>query len=883
MKIFRSSKSLWFTLVLTLLVASRVESADPAAGDTTADRVLGQLDFDQNAPNSLDGGSFNVPDDVVIDTQASPHRLWLSDSANNRVLGWQNVDALKDGAHADVVVGQPNLFSNQVNAGGGPSASSLSGPHGLAVDSSHNLYVADTNNHRVLVFTDPFAVKAQTGQTGGFSAFMVFGQSGNFVSALCNFNRPGNFSPNAQSLCFPVGVKLDQSNNLWVSDSGNNRVLAFFVPLVTDAVADVVIGQRDFEETFGCNVRFPPAAASLCKPGLLAFDAAGNLFVADEGDSRVLEYLYRPAAALPGTSASRVFGQNSSFTTGSPSSARTGLNSPYGISFDNSGNLFIADQSNNRVFEFTPPFDASPVPIAVFGQRGDFASHACNQGSVSSSNASHATLCAPAGVASDTDGKLWISDQNNSRLLRFTPPFPTIPKANLVLGQANFVENQANSVDSIHYNNLPIGIALDLRAVPNRLYVADTDNNRVLGYRDAESFQNGARATWVFGQRGFTGSSPNQGGSISAVGLKAPSAVAVDPQGNLFVADTGNNRVLRFPRPSSTERQGEPANAVFGQGGSFKTGGCSLLCSPEGVAVDGFGNVYISDTQRHQVLEFDAGFGSDPKRNKLFGAPTAAIIFPAGLALDAGNRLFVANTGTSAVLEFDKPLGTNTQSPNKVYGKPTIGPSACVGALTDAKSLCKPGGVAVGADHIYIADTGNDRILGFPKGLSTADMVFGQGNQFIVGRSDQAPGPETLSHPFSVAVDDSGNLFATDSKNNRVLEYLQPDAKPVALSLSATTMSFGTVPVHTTSSVIDVKVTNSGIVPISIPAITITGPQAAEFVQTNNCVGTLKAKSSCTIAGKFKPSVKGAASATVTINNNGPNAPQLISMSGTGS
>lgn len=108
------TKFIWFLVVLTLLVASRVESADLAAGDTTADGVLGQSDFVQHGANSVDGRSFsgptNGPNDVVIDTQATPHRLWLSDESNHRVLGWENVDALTNRAPADVVVGQPDFF-----------------------------------------------------------------------------------------------------------------------------------------------------------------------------------------------------------------------------------------------------------------------------------------------------------------------------------------------------------------------------------------------------------------------------------------------------------------------------------------------------------------------------------------------------------------------------------------------------------------------------------------------------------------------------------------------------------------------------------------------------------------------------------------------------
>ncbi len=468
----------------------------------------------------------------------------------------------------------------------------------------------------MLVFADPFAIKAHTGQTGDFGAFMVFGQAGNFTSNRCNF---GASAPNADSLCFPVGVKLDKSDNLWVTDNGNNRILAFFIPLLTDAVADLVIGQHGLFENGRCSEAVTPNARTLCGPGLLTFDEAGNLFVTDEEIPALSNTFSRPlpVCRIPpqtGSLAKTVLSARICPVRPKPDSTP-----PYGISVDNSGNLFIADRLNNRVLEFTPPFDASPVPVAVFGQAADFTSHACNKNS-SANMASDRSLREPAGVASDTNGNLWISDQNDSRLLRFTPPFGLNPRANLVLGQGNFVENQPNSVDSTNYNSQPIGIAVDRSSVPNRLYVADSKNNRVLGYSNAESFHNGEPAAVVIGQKGFTGSSPNQGGSIAANGLDFPSGLAVDGQGNVFVADSKNNRVLRFPRPSfSGQNPNLSANAVFRQNGNFGTSNTGELWFPLGVAVDKAGNVFISDSNHSSVLEYNAGFGSIPLPNKLFG------------------------------------------------------------------------------------------------------------------------------------------------------------------------------------------------------------------------------------------------------------------------
>ncbi len=420
----RASAKALIALMMCMVAAKAY--AGMAAGDTIADRQLGQPDFFHSAPNTIDGASLNGPDHMLIDKSVTPHRLWVTDESNHRVLGYSNVGALTTGSGPDVVVGQPDFFTSGCNSGGGsPTAATLCFPHGLALDSLHNLYVADSSNNRVLVFADPFATKAKTGQTGGFTAFMVFGQGGDFTSSSCHF---GNNLPDAESLCEPIGVAVDSSNNVWIGDYGNNRILTFFIPLVTDTVADVVFGQNGSFTSNTCNlggVAGNPTAKSLCNPDIMTFDASGNLYATDEANCRVLKFNNPLATMPPNTTANLVFGQGGLFTTRAcgPVTA-TSLNLPDGIDFDGSGNFFIADRENNRVLEFKQPFAASPVPAVVFGQKGALNTNNCNFGA-SPNVAAANSLCVPDGIAADTTGTLWINDQMNNRVLVFADPFAT--------------------------------------------------------------------------------------------------------------------------------------------------------------------------------------------------------------------------------------------------------------------------------------------------------------------------------------------------------------------------------------------------------------------------------------------------------------------------
>ncbi len=680
-------------LVAIFAIHSDAPAALPAAGDTTADRVLGQPDFIHKAPNSVDAEAFSGGDDLIIDTTVSPHRLFVTDESNHRILGYSNINTLVNHAPADIVIGQPDFFSSNSNNGGaGPTASNLNFPHGIALDSFHNLYVADSFNNRVLVFADPFATKASTGRTAGFSAFMVFGQGGDFTSSSCHF---GNSTPNAESLCRPIGVAVDKSNNVWIGDYNNNRILVFFIPLSTDTVADAVFGQGGSFTSNTCNLGGAghPTATSLCHPDIMAFDPAGNLFATDEGNCRVLKYANPLATNPPNTTASVAFGQPDFISNGCNSGGVTAksLNLPDGISFDGAGNFFISDRVNNRILMFTPPFTGTPpVPIRVFGQNGSFTTNGCDfntSPSVGSAN----SLCIPDGAAADTNGNLWVNDQNNNRALRFTAPFPAGspgPTANLVLGQANFADIAPNTVDSTSFSS-PGGVAVDKTLSPNGLYVADTSNNRVLGYLNGVSFSNGAPATLVIGQVDFAGFGGNQGGSVAANTLIAPKGLAVDPvSGDLFVADFGNNRVLRFAKPlTSGIFANQSANLVFGQGGSFTTNvapsppNAASLNNPRGVGLDASRNLYVTDPGNNRALEFTFPFPASPSANKIFGQTTTSgqncnqsttasastLCFPAGINLDSSGHLYIGDQSNHRVLEYNTPL--TSQVANIVFGQ----------------------------------------------------------------------------------------------------------------------------------------------------------------------------------------------------------------------
>jgi len=891
-----------------------------AAGDTFADRVLGQMDFAHATQNFATASTLDLQGSlagVAIDQSSVPSRVYVADTANNRVLGWSSAAALVNGKPASLVIGQPDFFSTTCN-NGGVSAASLCRPSSVVVDSSGNLYVADGDNSRVLAYNTPFANTGEPG-SGDKMADRVFGQGENFTAAQCN--QGAGTVANAGTLCRPAGLVVDATGVLYIADQGNNRVLEYLFPQV-DSIAHDVFGQNGQFSTGVCN-KNGLSADSLCTPSSLATDSFNNLYIADSRNSRVLEY---DNPRIYNTTADKVIGQGNSFLTGkcnggAPTPGAATLCGPTGVVLGSGGQLYVADQGNARILEYTVPATGAAA-AKVFGQS------AMSGGSCNSSGAVNAAgLCGPSGVALDAAGNLYVADAENNRVLKYNAALAGDTIADVELGQLDFAHNDHNAVDASGYGGsaadvilagtLNIGalgaVAVDNSVSPPRLYVADNHNNRVLGYNNAAAFLNGAPADIVIGQPNFTtGSSQacRPFGLATAFNLCSPTGVAVDAQGNLYVADELDNRVLKFQAPVTT---GKAASLVIGQP-DFASTTCNTglaaptantLCGPWNLATDPAGNLYVADAGNSRVLEYPKPQSPNPSAANVFGQPgftssgcnqkgnpsIATLCQPTGVAVDANGRLFVADYNNNRVLKYS-PLTAPLAS--LVYGQGgSFTANNCNGGGVGAASLCKPAGVAVDLNgNVYVADAGNNRILQYDPNSVDASMVFGQGGFFTTAKPNlggTAPSAASLSLPLWLAVDSQGNLYAADAGNNRVIQYLaplgppNPPPSPGTATLSASGLFFGNVAKGNTSLVKPVTLTNNGTAAIIINAINRVGPNPTDFPQSNNCIGTLGGGKSCTINVRFSPStpVGMPESAQFVIYDNATNAPQLFSTYGT--
>ena len=641
-----------------------------------------------NAPNLIEGRELNAP--LGLAFAPSGNIVYVADTNNHRVLAWRNSSSLTKGNQADKVIGQRDFSSNLTQGPGHDLSSGLTLPTGVAVDSAGSLYVVDAGNNRIVRYPNPF-----TQTTDPPSLDLVIGQK---TQSSGNQANEGLLKPTAKTLATTSGgsvlrtaIAFDAQGNLWVTDAGNNRVLRFPVAQLAagtiEPAADLVLGQPDFiSNTVGPCGNCQINTSVLPQPQSLAFDSNGALYVAD-AFARVLYYPTPgtgfPASKVLGVAPTPGPGQQTrpvpnEYTLGNSSS-----NAPLSV-FTNGTVVFVADTIASRVVRYSSaaqytPTDTAPSPRseAVIGQ-ADFLSGKPNRGL---GQADATTLALPSGGVFDTAGNLWLTDAGNNRVLSYpSNPTLTFTSANVVVGQTDFPFVAPNLIEGREvwiYNGAPGGgIVVDKSSNPPHLYIADTYNNRILGFRDARAVGADARsiltqkADLVIGQpaNDFFRSIinyPNGDSDLpTRTGLFRPVGLAVDENGNLWVADSGNGRVLRFPAPFAQQGD-QSADLVVGQS-SFtnkdQSATAQTMNTPYGVALFPDGRMAVSDPFYNRVLIFSKPLSTGATAASVVGQQTFASIgasntlaglnIPRNIATDSSGRLYVCDSGNNRILVF---------------------------------------------------------------------------------------------------------------------------------------------------------------------------------------------------------------------------------------
>ena len=478
---------------------------------------------------------------------------------------------------------------------GGPATSAeLREPFGVAADASGNVYIADTYSYRVrrVSASGTIATVAGTGNC------CYGGDGGAATSAL---------------LSVPDGLALDSSGNLYIADSGNNRIRKVSSGGTISTIAGT--SSQGYSGDGG-----PAAAARLFTPVGVAVDNGGNLRISDSGNARIR------SVTASGTIATLVGG-----ALGDGGLGIFGyLNQPAGVARDNAGNTWIADTNNNRVRQVSASGAiATVVGTGAAGFGGDGGA------------AAGALLNAPRGLALDTSGNLYIADTNNYRVRKVTPAgtITTVAGNGVCCGHTG---------DGGVATSAQIGLAYGLAAdAAGNLYIADIDNNLVRKVAASGTITTVAGN----GAYGFAG----DGGPAIAADFRDPYGVAVDSSGNLYIADRYNYRVRMVSASGTVTTVAGNGNCCFSGDGGAATS--ALLDQPSGVAVDAAGSLYISDFYNNRIRKVTsdgtittvAGNGSSGLSGDGGIATGATLQNPWGISVDASGNVAIADSNNNAV------------------------------------------------------------------------------------------------------------------------------------------------------------------------------------------------------------------------------------------
>ena len=699
---------------------------------------------------SGDGGlataaTLSSPSSAAIDRAGN---LYVADSNNNVVR------KITPAGYISTYAGTGTAGSS--GDGGAATSAELYHPKGLAIDSSGNLYIADSKNSVVRKVTP----------AGVISLY-----AGSYVS---NYSGDGGAATSA-TLASPYGLAMDSNSNLYICDTSNNVIRQVTSAGIISTVAGNHIAGYSGDTGAATS-------AELSAPKGAAVDAGGNLYIADTANNRIRMV---NTGGVISTFAGNGAGADSG-DGGAPTSA--GIYDPQNLTVDSAGNIYIGEPARLRW-------------VSAGGVIQTLAGNGTSGSTGSGGAATAAEIGTITGAVVGASGQLYLSDNSFSviRLLTLNTGFPStgvgqssaVQALGIVLNSAGAIQNIAvpsgfadfsvGSITGCTVDGVTVNAAGTVCSVPV------TFTPQYAGLRSAPLAVTAGGTKYAFGlsgigsgaQLGFepgiistfagTGTSgySGDGGAATLAKVSSPTSVAVAADGSTYISDYIGCVIRKVSR-------GGVISTIAGNGTCSFSGDGGLATSatvkfPEGLALDSAGNLYIVDNGDCRVRKIDGngiistviGTGTCSSGGDGGLATAASLQNPNDVALDGLGNLYISD-GAAGRIRIVYPSGYIAT----FAGTGTEGFSGDGGPATSAEVNVPYGIAADSAGNIYFADAYNNRIRAVNR-QGIVNTIAGIGNAGYTGDGGAASGAE-LNLPSGLALDPANNIYFSDNGNEAV-------------------------------------------------------------------------------------------------------------------
>jgi len=725
-----------------------------------ASGVIGTYAGNGTQGHTGDGGAataaeLNYVGSMAIDASGN---LYIVDQGNH------NVRIVYPSGTISTFAGSPTASSGSTGDGGPASTALLNGPTGACFDGAGNMYIADGGNSKIRIINS-------SGTIGTFAG-----------NGTANYSGDGNAATNAE-INSPYSVAIDAGGNIYVGDYSNQRIRKINTSQVISTVAGT--GTAGFSGD--------GAAATLAKlsnPPGVTVDRYGNIFIADQAN-------YRIRMVNPSGKIGTYCGNSTSGYSGDGGAASAAeLKSPQGVYVDGSGNLYINDQTGERVRKIGNCVSGTTTVCVA-----STTTLSCPYSGASwgSGNTAVATVVASTGVVTGVSAGTAIISFTatggyvfGTTITVLANPAPSVTPTSASICSGSSASLTASG--SVSYTWAPsIGLTSTntssvYASPPSTIIYTVTGTNSSGCTRGATVMVTEATTPTAItgagsgiistiagnGTAGFSGN----GTAATAALLGNPANLVVDASGNIYFADLGSNVVRKIN--TSGVITTVAGIASYGTAGGYSGDGgaatAAQLANPSGVCLDASGNIYIADLLNSRIRKVNTsgtistvagkGTGYNDYTTRGYngdgGAATALELnLPNGVAVDASGNIYIADWGNARIRKVNSSGIIST-----VAGNGTAGYTGD-GAAATAAELYQPADVLVdGIGNIYFPDQHSNTV----RKVNTSGIISTLAGNGTIGYSGDggAATASVLSAPTGVAFDADGNLYIADYGNYRI-------------------------------------------------------------------------------------------------------------------